>query len=233
MSPKKYTFESFHSIQRELPEEKPVHGEYHQRAEQESPRCEEDPITESFYRKIRQGKANDSRYTEDGYIDAPQLHRMKSRFTRQVFRRKEKKLDIPVQIRKDGTDHEAIQSPQESEYNPSYELDGPLDAGRRSRFLVFSCRNDKHAEGVFDIVRVAIHRHQEGKDRVQVADIAPLRIESDEGQVDKEHGTVNDSDRDVVKKFKFTKRFVKSRFFLTRDQVAKSGGKPCHEDTKE
>lgn len=233
MSPKKYTFESFQSIQRELPEEKPIHGEYHQHAEQESPHREEDPITESFYRKIRQAKADDSRYAENGYIDAPQLHRMKSGLTRQVFRRKEKKLDIPVQIRKDGTDHEAIQSPQEREYNPSYELDGPLDAGRHSRFLVFSCRNDEHAEGVLDIVRVAIHRHQEGKDRVQVADIAPLRIESDEGQVDKEHGTVNDSDRDVVKKFKFTKRFVKSRFFLARDQVAKSGGKPCHEDAKE
>ena len=108
MSPKKYTFESFQSIQRELPEEKPVHGEYHQRAEQESPRREEDPITESFYRKIRQAKADDSRNTENGCIDAPQLHRMKSGFTRQVFRRKEKKLDIPVQIRKDGTDHEAI-----------------------------------------------------------------------------------------------------------------------------
>lgn len=89
MSPKKYTFKSFQSIQRELPEENPVHGEYHQRAEQESPRREEDPITESFYRKIRQAKADDSGYAENGCIDAPQLHRMKSGFTSQVFRRKE------------------------------------------------------------------------------------------------------------------------------------------------
>lgn len=43
MSPKKYTFESFQSIQRELPKEKPVHGEYHQRAEQESSRRKENP----------------------------------------------------------------------------------------------------------------------------------------------------------------------------------------------
>lgn len=89
MSPKKYTLESFQSIQRVLPEENPVHGEYHQRAAQESPRRKEDPFTETVYRKIRQAKADDSRYAENGCIDAPQLHRMKNGFTRQVFRRKE------------------------------------------------------------------------------------------------------------------------------------------------
>lgn len=89
MSPKKYTFESLQSIQRELPKEKPVHGEYHQRAEQESPRRKENPFTEAVYRKIRQAKADDSRYAENCCIDTPQLHRMKSGFTRQVFRRKE------------------------------------------------------------------------------------------------------------------------------------------------